>query len=228
MSRIRCVPFFVVALFGLALGARPAAAQQIPSPYRYVETRQSFGVFGGYFATDQGKLDLGPESGPAGGLRYGIRLGGPFTAEATALFFPSTHAVFDTTTAEVTRPRVGEADIDLVFLGAALRFDLTGPRTYRGLMPYLIAGGGMAFDIAGDSPAETEIAPQARFDFGTRFAGQIGAGIEWFATRRFAIRADARDIFWSLKTPESFRDQNASDSQWVQNFMFSLGLGYHF
>jgi opacity protein-like surface antigen len=221
---------FLLGLIGV-LAAGRADAQVVRSPFRYVDTRQSVTVFGGYVLTDRGRLDLGPEDAPIGGVRYSLRLGGPFTAEASASYLPSTRTVLDTTAVGSPLERVGEANIDLALIDVALRFNLTGPRTYHNLMPYLIAGGGVAFEVAGDDDAESEIAADARFDFGTRFAGQVGAGVEWYATRRLALRFDARDVFWKLKTPPAFSRQdpgNVPGDEWVQNFAFSLGLAFHF
>jgi opacity protein-like surface antigen len=227
MLRIRCL--LVVAALGALSAARPAAAQVIPSPYRHVETKQSLNLFGGYPLTDEGKLELGPRSRALAGLRYTIRLGGPFSAEASATYFPSTRAVYDTVpAASGARRFVGDANLDLAMAAASLRFDLTGPRTYHNLMPYLLFGGGVAFDASRNQAIDAEVKPDVRFDFGTRFAGHVGAGIEWFATRRVGLRADARDVFWKLRTPKAFLTPDTPESQWVQNFAFSLGLAYYF
>jgi hypothetical protein len=220
---------FVLTLAGLALAGRPATAQTIDSPYRHLEKRQSLTFFGGQFFTDRGELGLGPSSKQAGGLSYSIRLGGPFSAEASGLYLPSTRAVFDTAAVAGNPFRsVGTANLDLAVLTASIRFDLTGPRTYHNFQPFFIVGGGATLDLSDRSALESGIANDARFDFGTRFAGQIGAGVEWFATRRVALRLDARDIFWKLKTPRAFLDEKTASSEWVQNLALSLGLVYHF
>lgn len=221
-------------LTGLLVSAGTATAQTITSPYRYVDERQSVSVYGGYLITDQGDLELGPESGPVGGARYSIRLGGPFHAEARAMYFPTTRLVRDTSAVEDELLTVGEADISLLTLEASLRFNLTGPRTYYNLMPYFLVGGGAALAVSNDRSVEdaAEIGAEARFDFGTRFAGHVGAGIEWFVTRRVAIRGEARDVFWKLPTPDGIRSflqpLNVPESEWVQNFEFSLGAAFHF
>ncbi len=212
--------------------AEAAHAQRITSPYRYVDERQSVSIFGGYALTDRGKLDFGPESAPAFGVRYGIRLGGPFNVEANATYLPSTRVVWDTTVAGEPLERLGEVDFSLALIDASLRFNITGPRTYHGLMPYLVVGGGAAITVSDDDSLENaaEVGRDARFDFGTRFAGHVGAGIEWFAMRRLALRADARDVFWKLPTPAAFERQfdDVPKEEWVQNFILSLGVAFHF
>src|SRR5690625_1930250 len=110
----------------------------------------------------------------------------------------------------------------------SVRFDLTGPRIYHNLMPFLIVGGGATFDLSSSAPIESEIAPEARFGFGTRFAGQIGAGIEGHASKRVALRLDASDVFWKLRTPQAFVGEEMARSEWVQNLAISIGVVYNF
>ena len=87
---------FRAAALLIGLAATDGAAQQIDSPYRFVDESQQAGFFVGQVFTDPGTLDLGPESGPAVGLRYGIRLSGPFSLEAAAMVLSTTRAVQDT------------------------------------------------------------------------------------------------------------------------------------
>jgi hypothetical protein len=228
MLRTRCLLFVVLA--GAAIAARPASAQTIPSPYRHLEKRQAVSFFGGQLFTDSGELGLGPSSKQAGGLNYTIRLGGPFSAEASALYLPSTRSVLDTAMVGgvVGYRSVGSTNLDLAVLTGSIRFDLTGPRTFHNFLPFLLFGGGATVDLSSNPAIESTIAPDARFDFGTRFAGQIGAGVEWFASRRVALRFDARDMFWKLKTPKAFVGEEIASSEWVQNLGLSLGLVYRF
>lgn len=234
MRRRIPVPLLVVAL---ATFGSSAAAQEITSPYRFVDSSQALGLFGGYALTDEGSFDLGPESAPTGGLRYAIRISGPFTFEAEAAFLPSERAVFDTAFVEAGRERIGEADLRLLLVQGALRFNITGPRTYRGLQPFLVFGGGAAIDVSdSDGAFRDELGPDVVFDFGTTFAAQIGVGIEWFASRNIAVRADVRDVFWQIEAPAAFTDPEISPNpdldvpseEWLQNFLFLLGLSYHF
>ncbi len=230
LTNWRLPPSLVTGL--LLLGAGTASAQRIPSPYRYVDESQSITLFGGYVLTDAGALELGPRSGPIGGLRYSLRLGGPFNVEASAGYLPTTRIVWDTAGVDQPPERLGEADLSLLLADASLRFNITGPRTYHGFMPFALLGGGIALAVSEDDDLEeaAELAAGTRFDFGTRFAGHVGAGIEWFAMRRLALRAEARDVFWKLGTPQAFQalELDVPDSEWVQNFVLSLGVAYHF
>jgi outer membrane protein with beta-barrel domain len=221
----------LVAVIGLAVVGEAARGQSITSPYRFVDQSQSAGVFGGYFTTSTGFLDLGPNSGPVFGLRYGIRLSGPFTVEADAGYFPTTRTVLDTALAEIRR--VGEVDMNLAVVNAALRFNLTGPRTWHLLQPFLVAGVGAAIDLSGTSAFEEEnVESDVRFDFGTSFAGQIGGGIEWYPTDRFTLRLDARNLLWKVETPLIFLGgafgEGIETDEWLHNGFFTLGISIRF
>lgn len=219
----------------VATFARPVAAQQIASPYRYVDESQSASLFGGYIWSNEGDLGLGPHPGPVGGAGYSIRVSGPFTVQGSAAFFSTDRTVLDTTRVDGQHRQLATADIGILLLDAALRFNLTGPRTFYNFMPYLLFGGGAAIEVVDDDEADTAASAGAVFDFGTTFAGEIGAGVEWFMTRRLTLRLDARDVLWQLPNPLAFREQatlaeevTLSEDEWVQNFVLSLGIAYRF
>lgn len=222
--------FFGAVLLGPL--AAPAAAQVIDSPYRFIDRTQSGGPFGGYVAAGRGAIGLGPESGPVFGGRYAIRLSGPLTIEGEAGYFRSTRTVMDTIPADTTLRSIGQADLNLVLARAALRFNITGARTWHGLQPFLAFGGGLAVDAGGDAAVEEDLPQDVRFDYGTSFAGDVGAGIEWFLSPGVTIRLDGRNLLWRLRTPDAFllggRGQNLPDREWAQNFFMSAGLSVHF
>src|SRR5262245_36657414 len=78
-------------LIALLLPARQAAAQaSINSPYRFIDQSQAVGIWAGAVSSASGTVDIGPQGGSIVGVRYGIRLSGPFTIEAGVGYFPST------------------------------------------------------------------------------------------------------------------------------------------
>ena len=216
----------------LLAGASPAAAQRITTPYRFFEETQSVGITALHLSTDEGSLGLGPRSGTGFGVRYDIRLSGPFFVEAEAVYLPTTRAVVDTIVVDSAFTEVGEADISVALLQASLRLNLTGQRTWHRLLPFVFLGIGTAIEVQDDEEAEVTIVPSARTDFGTTFAGQLGAGIEWFPVERVAIRADVRNIFWQLRTPEGLRvfdlGRTLPSEEWASNLAGSIGIAVHF
>lgn len=220
----------------LAFGGSSASAQRIDSPYRFLEHGQFVGVYAGHVWTPEGRLALGPESAMTAGVRWALRVSGPFAISADAGYTPTTRPVRDTAfvAADSAYALVGEADVKLLTVMANLRISLMGARTWHGLHPFLELGGGAAVDLAGTAPAESELPADVRWDFGTSFAGQAGAGIEWFPSQRVSIRADARNVLWKLKVPEAFqfaetaRGRRVAGSEWENNFSLSAGLSFHF
>lgn len=209
----------------------PAGAQAqvvLDSPYRFIETTQAAGPFAGYLATSRGPIGLGPSSAAIFGGRYGIRVSGPFVVEAELAYVPSTRMVLDTIPPDTAIVTIGETDMPLALARAALRFNVTGARTWHSLQPFVLFGAGVAIDLGGESSLDEDLPEDVRFDFGTSFAADFGAGIEWFISRRASLRVDARNLLWRLETPPAFllgaRGDTLADTEWTQNFFVSVGL----
>lgn len=209
-----------------------ASAQRIDTPYRFHDETQAIGATVAYISTDRGSVGLGPESGVAFGARYHIRLSGPFFVEAEALYFPTTRAVLDSTVVDSAFQQVGEADIAIALVQGSLRFQFTGQRTWHGMLPFLLLGAGVALQAQDDDTADEDVPAEARFDFGTTFAGQIGAGIEIFPVQRLALRIDVRNILWQMETPQALLEHDIGrtlpQEEWTNNVSASLGISIHF
>lgn len=219
----------IVAL--LALTA-PAAAQDIASPYRYIELGQEASAFVGVLEADAGRFGFGPSSGPLYGVRYGLELSGPVALEAVSSFVSTERDVVNPGRPEGDRV-VDEAEIDLLFVDARVRFALTGRRTWNRMQPFLYGGIGLAFNLA-DFQREDQVLDEAdRFDFGTEIVPLLGAGARIFLNERVAIRTEAQLTLYRLDVPEGFRDpargfENVAESEWVNSGVFTVGLAYLF
>jgi hypothetical protein len=223
----------IALMLMLGLQAERGGAQEIDSPYRFLTTRQSINAYGGYLATGTGTLGLGPESGPVFGVRYGIAISGPFSLEGDVGYFSSTRAVMDTVPGDTSRQQVGEADFTAFLATGSLRFNLTGPRTWHGIQPYVKFGAGIAVEASGGSAVDEDLPGDVRFDFGTGFTGVLGGGIDWFAGERWGIRLDARNLLWKLGTPRAFLIKGEQArllpaDEWAQNFALTASLVLRF
>jgi hypothetical protein len=223
-------PLFASVFVGLlALAAGAAEAQEIRSPYRYIEPAQSLGVYAGFLAATAGEPPVGPQDGPIFGLRYNLRFTGPLSGEAALSLVPTDRQVIATDTAEIEpRPTGATAPMTLLIAEAGLRFHLTGPRTWRGLAPYLVATGGMATDLSGRSAADEELHETQRFRFGPSFAVGAGVGTDWFVSERLSLRLEARDHILRVRIPAGLLETRREETQWTNNFAFSLGTALHF
>ena len=223
---------YFLPVFGiLALGV-PAHAQSIDSPYRFLDSSQEAGVFGAHISTGESSLGLHSSSGVAFGVRYAIVLSGPFMIEADVMYFPTRHAVLDTLVVDSAFSRIGEADHSLVIGTAALRVNLTGQRTWNNLQPFILFGAGGVAEVSRDKDAVNTAPQDARFEFGTSFAGKVGAGVAFVPTGGVAIRLDASNLLWKVDTPAAFLRGNIGrpipTDEWVHNLTFTAGVSILF
>jgi len=219
----------VLALIAVGVASPPSAsAQTIPSPYAFIEERQEVGLFAGYMSAGTGRFGYGPKGGPLFGARYGVELSGPLSLEAAVGTLRGVRDVIDPAQAAGNRV-VGEADVLLTTVDGRLRLSATGNRTWHGLSPFLVIGGGLAFDSAKPSAAEGLLDADEVYEFGTKFFATIGPGVRWFATRRLALRTDAAFSLWQLKTPPGFGDPtlglgDVADGEWASGLSVTATL----
>lgn len=226
---MRQIRLIVLCALAVSVPGR-LAAQSIPSPYEYVETRHSVSVYGGYLQTDPGRLDLGPQPAPLFGARYGIHLTGPLLGEVDLGLVPTTRTIYRRTSNQPNPPLVGigEAEVMTFLAEAGLVFQITGARTWRGLAPYLSLGGGLATGINQGDDDEGGLSEDQLYRFGPAFAAAAGVGTNFFVSERISIRLDFRDHFWRLNYPVGLTGTPERESQWRHNFGLTLGSAIHF
>lgn len=227
-------PFFSLLLLApLAAGlVRPTVgnAQTIPSPFTYVERSQELGLFTGYLDAQTGRFGFGPSGGWLSGARYAVRLSGPLALEGVLGFASGTRDIINPGRVEGDQI-VGEGSVLLTTIDARIRFSVIGNRAWNRLSPFLVFGGGIAFDAAGTPEAEADLEPADVFDFGTSFYGTVGVGSRWFMTETLGLRFDGVFSLWSIDTPPGFSTpprafENVEESQWLSGLSFSISLLY--
>ena len=223
------IPALVAILWAAgALRAPEAAAQDISSPYRFIEERQEAGAFAGYLTAKTGRFGYGPSGGLWLGGRYGLELAGPLSIEGVVGLVSGTRDIISPGRPEGDRV-VGEADVLLTTIDGRLKLSVVGRRAWRGLSPFLLAGGGVAFDVAEAPAAETQIESDEVFEFGPSFFGTVGIGTRWFITERFTLRTDAIFSLWKITTPAGFADQQfgfgpVAEAEWVRGLSITGSL----
>lgn len=210
----------------------PAAAQSIPSPYRFVDTRQEVGLFVGTSSVARGRFGFGPSGGLNTGARWGIDLSGPLGLEVVAGVISGTRDIINPAKV-VGDQKFGEGDLGIATADARLRFTLTGDRTWHRLAPYVVTGGGIAFGFGDDAPLDDELAVDDRFDFGTSFFGTAGGGVRLVLTDRLALRGDALFSLWKIKTPPGFSDPergftSVERSEWSSGRHLTLSVSFRY
>jgi len=222
----------IVPLLLWAIFPALASSQSIPSPYRFIETRHEAGAFVGLISMDTGPFEFGPEGGLLSGLRYALELTGPLSLEGVASLVAGERSVVDPRRAEGSRI-IGTADTYLTSVDARLKFAFNGRRTWHGLGPYLTAGGGFLFDLAGEGEWDRELDEDDRFSQGNSFLGVMGGGLRFFPMERLVLRADLEGRFWKIGTPSGFSDAAlglgpVERDRWVSGWGFMLGAALRF
>lgn len=209
---------------------RPAEAQHINTPYRFLETSQEAGLFVAHIEAKEGAVGFGAKSGQAYGARYSIRISNPLTIDADFMYFASERAVLDTVVVGSEFKRIGTAKQDLLMVIGSARLNLTGARTWHRILPYVTFGGGGVIELSPDNDNIEKAPVEARFAFRRGFAGSFGAGIEMFATDHIAIRVDGRNVLWKVKTPAALLRTSLSmpADEWIGNPTGSVGVSIHF
>jgi len=224
-----------IALLAFAATAPNLLAQQITTPYRFIEETHSMGAFAGYLWTSRGGegAEIGPHSAPLVGVRYNLRFGGPATGEASVSFAPTQRDIFrrvQTDEGFVVVPADRSVPVSLLIVDAGVRLDLTGPRTWNRLAPYALLTGGLATDLNRGTEAEDEleIPDDQRFRFGPGLAVGAALGTNWFLTDRVSVRLEARNQIWRLTTPRGIAPLLEAETRWANNPVLSVGGALHF
>jgi hypothetical protein len=224
-------------LFGFVfLGfVMPAAAQTVDvgysppkSPFRDLEYHQELTLFGGYFAAAKDPAGAAPKAAPMEGIRYEVTVGGPAQIYARLARVNSERNVIDPTAPAASR-HLGVQTWPVYLFDAGLSLNLTGQRTFHGVVPVITAGGGLVSDLDKSVDADP-------FNLGTTFAFSFGAGLRMVPGGRFQVRADAGTYLYQIKYPTlyyvaasdgtSVLPSNQAKSFWKRNGALSLGVSY--
>jgi hypothetical protein len=204
-------------------------AQEIRSPYRYIDETNAVGGFVGFFIGEPGNPGVGPHSGIMFGARYTTRFSGPLSGEINLSLVPTEREIiaFDTI-ADVIVPTGQMVDMNVGLLEGGLRFHLTGPRAWNGMAPFVILTGGIASNLSGASAADATLPADQRFRMGQSFTVGFGGGTDVFVGERFSLRLEARDHILRLRIPAGLTEGQRAESMWTNNFGLSLGAALHF
>lgn len=215
--------------------------ESIDSPYRWIPEGLRLGAMAGYLNTSRGNLRFGPGPTQMGGARFRVRVSSPLSLELGAGLGSSDRFVID------PRLETGPAAVDTVastWLAAhlAVQLALTGARTWHGIQPYVLFGGGVVNGIDEERSevfADTALA-DFRYEIGTAPAFQLGVGAELRPSQRLGIGFELRDLLFRLKAPDGYfrpevldaiEEAGATapeDTQWTNNLELSVSLWYYF
>ncbi|MDB4949984.1 MAG: hypothetical protein JWM27_2633 [Gemmatimonadetes bacterium] len=236
----RATRIAALILPALLLAAGALRAQHIPSPYTFLPQKQGLGLYAGYLLTDPTvsvdsvqTADFGPQSAPLIGLDYNLRVSSALVLRAGVAVSPSERKVYRagvTSDSNTVSPVYSgsKASMPLAIVDVGMRLNLTGSRTYRGLAPWVAAGGGVVSWLKKTSPLEADVPAAERFTFGPAFALSLQAGTDWYPTPRLSLGVHAADYLWKLKVPRGFVGGVTKSSEWTNNLGVTAGAAIHF
>jgi hypothetical protein len=198
------------------------------SPYRDVDNTMELAILGGHFSAMPDPAGVAPQSGQMWSLLYGWHATGPLFLTSSFSRIGSVRHVIDPLA--LNRDRGTEA-WPLYAIDGALSLSATGDRTYHGFMPIVNLGMGLISDRHTNSDV-------GDFQFGTRFEFVWGATLRYIPARRWGIRVDLTNRFYSMGYPETYYvagkdgttvvNTQLSKSFWRNNPSLTIGVSYLF
>lgn len=221
--------------FAFVAIATPAAAQGVDvgysppkSPFHDLEYHQELTLFGGYFTAAKDPAGAAPKSAPIEGIRYEVTVGGPAQIVVRLARVNSQRNVIDPAAPAATR-NLGSQSSPVYLVDAGLSLNLTGQRTFHGVVPVIYTGLGLASD-------RSKVAKPDPYNLGTTFAFSLAGGLRIVPGGRFQVRADVGTYLYQIKYPTAYY-VTASDNTsvlaakqsknfWKRNGAFTLGVSY--
>ncbi len=233
MTKTKSIILSILAV--VFLNTAPTVAQVIPSPYEFIENRQTGRLLFGQADIQSGQLDIGPRTASIIGGRYGISVGSVLTIEVNVSRYKSTRSVYNVT-ATAGRTKLGDTELNFGVFDLRFRLNLTGHRTWHNIQPYLAFGGGAAASLAADQTLEQAagIDQDNRYDFGSQFATVIAGGTDFQVSERISLFTEGVFNLWKVGTPAGWlttdldpQGTNPKD-EWVATKNIFVGVSYRF
>ncbi len=218
-----------------------AQQETIDSPYRWREKGLRVGIWNAYHAGNRGNLDFGQGAPYTVGGKFRARISSPLSFDVGLSYGFADRWVVD------PRIETGPAVVDTVAAGW-LRADIgaqigfTGARTWHGIHPYGLIGGGWVFGInegASEVFSDPVLEP-FRYNISTAPQVYVGLGAEIFMSEKIGISFEVRDHLIRQSAPDAFLLPSILDiieeagapapkgQAWLMNFEFGIALWYYF
>lgn len=218
----------LVATFPASLAAQVGHTPRT-SPYRDLEYRQELTFFGGQYRPAEDPALVAPRSGAMVGAHWEYRIAGPAYLTARMAVALSDRRVIDPRLDEEDRFQ-GVKDLVLMLSDVGFALNLTGFKSWHGLIPTLGGGVGMGAGFDGFDAGGYRV--------GTPFLLTLRPGIKFAASGRWQGRLDATNYFFRTRYPESYFTKTGADdpvlepsaarNYWKRNLALTLGVTYVF
>lgn len=198
------------------------------SPYRELSVSSRIAAFAGLYSGAKDEAGVLPRGGALVGARWDVYVGGPADIAFRLAAVPTDRTVIDPVRPAGERV-VGKEDLTLVFADVGLAFNLTGRKSWHGLVPVVTGSVGIVSDFG-----KRDV---GGFKHGSTFSLGYGLGVRYVPPqRRLSFRADIGSYLYSLEYPTSYYavggdgtsvlGQRVKRTQWRNNFVMSAGVAY--
>ncbi len=221
---------FIFSVAAVSAGAQGVDVGHQPgsSPYSDLDYKQEASVVGGYFLAGKDPAGVAPRSGPMVGVRYEVGVGGPAQVVVRLSHVRSERQVINPVEPRASRD-LGIQSWPLYLADLGMSINLTGQRSYRGVVPVIFTGIGLASDLG----KKVEEDP---YKFGTTFAFSLSGGLRFVPGGRLQMRADIGTWFYQIKYPTeyyaltsdntAFLESDQAKNFWKSNLGLTLGGSY--
>jgi hypothetical protein len=163
------------------------------------------------------------------GIRYDLVVGGPAEFVFRIARVNSKRDVINPLKPKATR-NLGLQSWPLYLTDVGFAINLTGQRSWHGVVPSILTGVGLASDLDKQDDDDP-------FNVGTTFAFSLAGGLRFVpAGKRFQIRADASTYWYKMKYPTTYYslasdntavlDNTQATNFWKRNLGLTLGASY--
>lgn len=198
------------------------------SPFRDLEYKHEATVFGGYYLSSKDAAGVAPRSGVMEGIRYELTVGGPVEFVFKLARVNTERRVIDPLE-PVAKRELGVQSWPIYLTDLGFSLNLTGQRSWHGVVPVLNAGIGLATDLDKQDDKDP-------FNLGTTFAFSFGGGLRIVPGGRLQARADAGTYLYQYKYPTTYYATTADNTTvlpntqaknfWKQNLALTIGASY--
>lgn len=222
---------WVLGVAGLVPAIATAQVGHLPqrSPYRDLEHRQELTFFGGPYSASEDPARVAPKSGFMAGAHWEYRVGGPAYLTARVAGLVTERREIDPRL-DLEERFLGNKSMIAAFSDVGFALNLTGFKSWHGLVPSLGGGLGMA---AGFDSRDV-----GGYRFGTPFLLVLRPALKFAAGGKWQGRIDATNYFFRVRYPESYftktgaddpvLDPGAARNYWKRNMAITLGVTYNY
>ena len=236
MKRSSVLAFFaLVAPTALAaqVGADPGH-----SPYHDIRRGNGWTTSIGHLGGNGGPLRLSPNGGTTYSVRYDVRLSGLLQGFAEMGYLAAQRAVLAPDDSVVNRFG-GPIDAPVWTPQIGLQINLSGPKTWHGVAPFVAFG--LCAAVGKQTTQDT-----TEYVFGTTLLFRPSAGVRYYLGDRIHVRLEGSMYYWKMKYPATWLAEPAAQppasgdpsnapikssnglSDWVSTPALRLGIGVAF